>query len=60
MAQTGSKLFQRLHHEGSMTQGTLMNWEYERLCEINLVEDEDVNLLEIYELMKMITEARSS
>jgi hypothetical protein len=60
MAQTVSKLFQRLHNEGFITQGLIMDWNYERLCEINLVEDEYVNILEIYELMKITTEARSS
>jgi hypothetical protein len=60
MPQTASKSFQRLHHEGSIPQGMTMDWDYERLCEINLVGDEYVNLLSICELMKIITEGRSS
>jgi hypothetical protein len=43
-----------------MRQGMIRDWDYERSCEINLVEDEDVNLLELSELMKIITESRSS
>jgi methionyl-tRNA synthetase len=60
MAATASKLFQRLHNEGLITQDLTMDWYCERFCNMNLVEDEDVNQTEIYESIRIITEARSS
>jgi hypothetical protein len=60
MAPTASKLCQRLHNEGLITQGITMEWYCERLWKIPLVEDEDMDQFEIYESIRIRTKARSS
>jgi hypothetical protein len=60
MAGTASKLLQRLHNEDSITQGITIEWYCEKLWKIPLAEDEDVDQFEIYESIRIRTEARSS